>query len=208
MPTAGDLAVTTEHMWEPLAIAEVKSIFRDAPFRWWISGGMALELFAGASWRSHDDIDVGVCRVDARRVYPWLGEWELYVAAGGSLRPWTGEALDAVRHENNVWIRRKQDGPWVLDIAIGGGTSGEWAYRRDPAVTVAWEDAVLHTGDGLPYLAPELQLLFKSTSVRPKDREDAEQMVPILDARRREFLSRHLPPDHPWRELVDRPVWP
>ena len=47
----------------------------------------------GRSWRSHDDVDVGICRIDAPSLTPLLDDWEIHVAASGQLRRWRGEAL-------------------------------------------------------------------------------------------------------------------
>jgi hypothetical protein len=69
-------------------------------------------------------------------------------------------------------------------------------------VEVPWDDAVLHTSDGIPYLAPELQLVFKSTAPRPRDHVDAAQVIPALDERRRRILTALLPPEHPWQRLL------
>jgi hypothetical protein len=65
-----------------------------------------------------------------------------------------------------------------------------------------WETAVLRTRSGVPYLAPELQLLFKSKDLRPKDHADAERVIPVLDDRERLFLAVHLVADHPWQRLL------
>ena len=44
--------------WEPLALSEVREAFARAKFRWWVTGGGALELFAGRSL----SVAVGRCR--------------------------------------------------------------------------------------------------------------------------------------------------
>ncbi len=199
--TADDLGT-----WEPLDLTEVVALFDGADFRWWISGGHALELHLGRRWRDHDDIDVGVVRSDAVVVHRWLSTagWDLWLAAAGRLTPWHGSALDAGRSHNNVWVRRPGGGPWNLDLTIGEGDRRMWRYRRDPTVAWPWDRAVLEAPGGRPYLAPELQLLFKSTSVRPKDRLDAEQVIPELTDDGRAFLVDALPPDHEWQELLRR----
>lgn len=107
--------------WEPVTMDEIASVFIGAPFRWWLTGGVALELFTGRSWRRHEDIDVGICRVDAPTVHGWLQNVDTYVAAGGRLRKWGGELLSEHRTENNVWVRRPAGGPFLFDIAVGGG---------------------------------------------------------------------------------------
>lgn len=188
--------------WEPLAVELVAEAFEAAPFRWWFSGGQALELHLGRSWRDHDDIDVGVLRTELAAVYALLWRWDVHVAAAGHLTPWRGEALTTDRHENNLWCRLTATGPWVLDVTIGEGARHTWIYRRDPTIQLDWDRAVLHTVDGLPYLAPELQLLYKSKEPRPKDDVDASHVIPALDVRRREWLVHLLAADHPWQRLL------
>ena len=62
--------------------------------------------------------------------------------------------------------------------------------------------AVLRTTDGIAYLAPELQLLFKSRGRRPKDDVDAAEVIPALGACQRDYLALHLRADHPWQRLL------
>ncbi len=185
--------------WEPLTIPAIVDAFAGAPFRWWISGGLALDLHLGRSWREHGDADVGVIRKDLDAVHSQLSAWHVHVAADGQLSPWRGERLHADAHQKNLWCRLVPDGPWVLDITIGDGTEDEWIYRRDPTIRAPWDEAVLRGAGGVPYLAPELQLLFKSKGLRPKDDVDAAEVMPALDDGRRDFLRRVLGPDHPWQ---------
>ena len=188
--------------WDPLGVEEVVETFSPAPFPWWVGGGRALDLHLGRTWRRHEDTDVGVVRRDLGAVHALLSGWDLHVAAAGRLTPWRGEPLDRARHQNNVWCRRRAGGPWVLDLTIGEGSDEAWIYRRDPSVRVPWHEAVLRTGDGIPYLAPELQLLYKSTGLRPKDRMDAAEVLPHLGTRERDLLARLLGADHPWQRQL------
>ena len=197
----GSYPVATPELgqWEPLTLADTIETFSAAGFRWWIGGGLALELHIGRSWRDHDDTDVGVARRDVADLRAYLAGWDIHVASLGRLESWNGADLSSDQHQNNLWCRRHPDGPWVLDVTIGDGDSVAWAYRRDPRVRIPWGDAVLTTGDGVPYLAPELQLLFKSQVPRPKDELDAEQVIPELEPERRDRLAHLLPLNHPWQ---------
>lgn len=172
------------------------------PFRWWISGGRALELHAGRQWRVHSDTDVGIRRDQATEVFRWLADSEMWLAARGVLRPWTGDRPDPDAGENNVWVVGRGDRAWCLDITIGAGTDAEWVYRRDQRIKRPWDEAVLTGRDAVPYLAPDLQLLFKSKNPRPKDDVDAHQVVPLLSGEQRLSLRRTLPEDHPWQVLL------
>jgi hypothetical protein len=188
--------------WDPLTVGAVFALFREAPFRWWISGGHALEQHLDRSWRSHDDIDIGIVRSDATKLGSTLRGWDIHVAAAGRLTPWRVDDLAEALHQNNLWCRRTPGGPWLLDVTINAGNEREWVYRRDSQIRIPWDDAVHTSAAGVPYLAPELQLLFKSTHPRDKDDIDALEVIPALDGSRRGRLARLLPAQHPWQRLL------
>ncbi len=186
--------------WRPFPVDEIPALFAGAPFRWWVGGGIALELHFGRSWRDHADTDVGVLRQDAAAIHEWMHGWELAVAASGALSPWSG--CDLVDGESNVWARRAGERSWEIDLTVGSGTDDVWVYRRDPKITRPWRTAVLYTGDRIPYLAPDLQLLFKSKTPRAKDHDDAGRVIPLLGVAERAFLVANLPVDHAWQRLL------
>jgi hypothetical protein len=202
----GRSAVTHDHpsldRWAPMTLDVAAALFEGAPFRWWIGGGRALELHLGRSWRSHGDTDVGIIRRDAGRIGAWLSGRELWVASRGGVHLWAGDDLSADRHENNVWVLNRARTAWCLDLTVGAGTADEWVYRRNETIRRRWPDAVLPGPGGVPYLAPDIQLLFKSLNRRPKDDRDAREVIPLLTARQQRFLDVHLPPSHPWRALL------
>ena len=188
--------------WCPMPLAAVVALFEPATFRWWVSGGIALELHLGDGWRDHDDTDVGICRRDTGDLPEVINGWDVWKAAGGRLTPWHGDLLDAGRQENNLWCRPTPGDPWVLDVTVGEGDDAEWIYRRDERVRAPWPEAVLRSSAGVPYLAPELQLLFKSTDIRAKDDLDARMVIPRLEEHRATRLRTLLPPEHEWQKLL------
>jgi hypothetical protein len=188
--------------WVPFPLADTVTAFAGAGCRWWVSGGRALELAIGCSWRDHSDTDVGLLRRDVLRLRLALDGWDIWIAADGRLEQWTGAVPEAERSQNNLWCRRDPGAPWALDVTVGDGDDHDWIYRRDTRLRVPWADAVLASEDGIPYLAPELQLLFKSTDIRPKDDFDAQQVIPELAVDASERLSQLLPADHPWQRLL------
>jgi hypothetical protein len=187
--------------WAPMTVEEAGALFASAP-HWYVSGGTALELFSGRSWRSHDDLDIGVLRRDVPTLRSLLAGWDVHLAAGRVLTPWGGQPLDGDRGENNLWCRSDPEGPWRLDLVIGAGDDERWRYRRDLNLSLPWEEAVLESADGLPYLAPQVQLLFKSKDPRPKDELDAVEIIPELGREQRAWLARTLPPDHRWLAML------
>jgi len=196
------VAETDLGTWDPLSVETTVEILNKARFRWWFCGGRSLELHLGKSWRDHADTDVGINRMSAIFLPSVLSGWDIHLAAAGRLQPWTSGEPDAALQQNNLWCRREIRGPWLLDVIIGEGDEEFWIYRRDSSIRCDWAEAVLLTHDGLPYLAPELQLLFKSKDHREKDDIDARTVIPELEDKRRGRLAELLAKEHPWQELI------
>jgi hypothetical protein len=190
--------VTDLGPWRPLDLGQAASLLDEVSARWWVSGGHALELHLQTAWRKHADVDVDVRRCDVRALAALPEPWELWVAADGRLRRWEGGDLVPERHEDALWCRPGPSAAWALDIKMSEGDDEAWIYRCDPRIRVSWDEAVLVSRGGLPYLAPELQLLFKSLHPRPKDDIDAANVIPCLTPVERARLSGWLPQHHPW----------
>jgi hypothetical protein len=107
--------------WQPLDLSETVQLFEEYPERWWISGGYALELHVGRSWRSHTDIDVGVLRGEATGITRLLRGWDIEIAASGVLSPWAGAVPLAEESQNNLWCRK----------GLGHGCTA-WQERKRP----------------------------------------------------------------------------
>lgn len=59
--------------------------------------------------------------------------------------------------------------------------------------------------DGIRFLQPEIQLLYKAEGLRAKDETDFVATMPFLDRRRRAWLSAALEktlPAHPWLDRL------
>jgi hypothetical protein len=60
--------------------------------------------------------------------------------------------------------------------------------RRDPRVRRSISTLGNVTESGIPYLVPEIQLFYKSTSPRRKDQIDFDAALPLLSAAQRQWL--------------------
>ena len=105
--------------WTPLSLSETRSIFADAPFRWGLGGGYAVEQFLGASIRDHDDVDIVIFRDEQIAAQQYLAGWELYAAdPPGTLRQWNaGEYLPFGIHDIWGYPQRRAG----LGISVHGG---------------------------------------------------------------------------------------
>jgi hypothetical protein len=74
-------------------------------------------------------------------------------------------------------------------------------FRRDQAVTCPLDQAFVRAASGLPILAPEIVLLYKSSSLEPDNWADFRAALPALSPARRAWLEVALArtaPSHPW----------
>jgi hypothetical protein len=63
------------------------------------------------------------------------------------------------------------------------------------------------TSEGIPYIAPEIQLLYKAKGRRPKDEADFMAVHPHLDQQSRAWLTQALTivhPGHPWLAHLEK----
>jgi hypothetical protein len=79
-----------------------------------------------------------------------------------------------------------------------------WLFRRMPAITRPVAEIGEVSDDGIPYLAPEIQLLYKAKGLRPKDEADFTEALPALDQKRRQWLRDALAETHPHHPWVER----
>jgi len=187
---------------EPLSVQEVAHLFRSATFPWWIAGGWGIDLYLQRQTRQHGDIDVLILRRDQRRLRELLGEWDLHAAdppGAGTLRPWAGDELQLPVHE--IWGRVAPDQPWRLEIMLEEAHGGDWVFRRDPQVRRPIGTLGTVNPEGVPYIAPEVLLLFKAEIAQTKVDQDFNAVFPELTATAKKWLQEALDtthPGHPW----------
>ncbi|GAA3826569.1 hypothetical protein GCM10022226_54150 [Sphaerisporangium flaviroseum] len=191
--------------WDPAPLSEVVALFSVLPNRWWIAGGYAIELTVGRSFREHGDIDVLLLRSDQLAAQRALPSWEWCAAdPPGILRPWArGEILPAGVHD--IWCRPGPDDPWRIQVMIDESDGDEWVSRRDSRVRRPVDRLGLVSPEGVPYLAPEVQLFYKAKRPRAKDELDFTETLPALGDRQRDWLARTILMvygDHPWTERL------
>lgn len=191
-----------EHgVWQPLSPREATSLLSVLRIPWWIAGGWAIDLFVGRTTRPHDDIDVQIIRDDQLAIQELLLAWDLHAAdPPGTLRPWKrGEVLPP--HVHDVWCRPDATSPCALQLMLADTEDDRWIYRRDRRVSRPLSVLTRRTTENIPYLTPEIQLLFKARHPRPKDESDFAVALPFLDDDARAWLGdalRMCYPNSPW----------
>lgn len=92
-----------------------------------------------------------------------------------------------------------------IDFLLVDVESEVWRYRREPSIVRDMSRVGLRSDESLPFLAPELVLLFKSKTTsgkeRSKDQANFEKAYSKLEPERRAWLRWALivtDPSHPW----------
>jgi hypothetical protein len=159
-----------------------------------------IEAFVGRKPREQGDFDFGILRQDQLAVLRHPARWDLQAAdPPGTLRPWLlGEFLGD--HVHTAWARRGLGEPWEFQVMFDEARGGDWSYRRDPRVRRSLDTLTRDLGN-LRFLAPEVQLLYKSKNILAKDQVDFDAAEPLLSEVQREWLRgalEMLRPGNPW----------
>jgi hypothetical protein len=117
--------------------------------------------------------------------------------AVGKGRIWESATPEMLSATRQTWVREPATGRYLLDAFREPHDGGIWICRRDEAIRLPYGEIIDHNPAGVPYLIPELVLLFKAEQVRPKDEADFEGALPLLSPTRRAALSRLLTRVHP-----------
>lgn len=184
-----------EAEWRPWRPEEVAARLRGVDAPWAVAGGWAIDLFAGGERREHEDIEITMPAERFPDVAARFAGLELWVPeGGGTLRPIDGAAL-AGSHQ--TWALDPAANEWRIDLFREPSENGEWICRRDERIRLPYADLIEHTADGIPYVRPEVVLLFKAKQARPKDEADLAAVLPLLDASRKHLLAEWLELVHP-----------
>ncbi|MFJ9109195.1 nucleotidyltransferase domain-containing protein [Streptomyces sp. NPDC102283] len=178
--------------WTPVEVAQRLTGVR---VPWCVAAGWALDLFRGGRTRVHGDIEIAIPEAgfpEVRRRFPG------YVFdAAGSGRIWEDARPETLAAVHQTWLRDPATGNYLLDVFREPHDGDTWICRRDERIRLPYSEIIHHTQDGIPYLAPELVLLFKAKHVRPKDQRDFDATVPHLTRTQRTTLAELLARVHP-----------
>lgn len=185
----------------------MNEVFSEIPIKWGIAGGWALDLHLGKQSRDHSDIDVIIKREDQLIAYEYLKrDWMLYKAKDGNLMLW--EDGEFLKSTNDVWVSKYKNSPWLFQIMLIDSEEGNWIYRRKKSIKKSMDEIILRSSDKIPYLKPEVQLLYKagSSQVRKKDYDDFQTILPFLTLQEKEWLKLSLaeqfPEGHEWVKYI------
>src|SRR4051812_28016937 len=183
-------------------VAAVRDVMQGFEHPWFVSGGWAIDLFAGRTTRHHEDVEVGIFFPHQAAVRRHLREWDLFRIRNDAWEPWE-EHAEIGLPEFQIQARSDHATLPVFDLFLNPLDGDDWVSRRHPDLRVPAARIVRRTsGRGpdprdVPYLAPEIQLLYKAKYHRPKDDADFEVALGRLGAEERTWLREALEVHHP-----------
>lgn len=189
---------------EPLKVAKLMAGFKKP---WFIAGGWATDLYLGQVTRVHEDIEIAILRCDQLELQSYLRDWEFKkVIPGPEMRtePWNeSEWLDLPVHE--IHGRKAAGDPLNLEILLNESSGEEWRFRRNLKIVRPLSMIGLRSENGIPFLSPEVVLLYKAKNPTNNDQADLNNVRKVLDGKRRQWLKQAIQachPGHPWINLL------
>jgi len=189
--------------WDPWHPRTVADRLAGVDLPWCVAAGWALDLFQATQTRAHADLEITVPAARFETVAARFDDCDFAVPHEGRLWPATAELF---RTSHQTWARERTTGKWRLDVFREPHDGDVWICRRDPRIRRPHAEIIEYTSDRIPYLVPEIVLLFKAKAVRAKDEADFAGVLPLLDDTRRQWLDDALAlvhPSHPWRSAMN-----
>lgn len=210
-------------------VAEANALLKGQGFSYAVCGGFALDLFLGYETRTHGDVDILAFWEDRETIITYMqskGYIGYEMLGGGKVHRITDIKMQEKLRKNifcctedcelvRLYDTDEADVYWLdyqhtgltklnyIEFLFNEKTEEEFIYARDERVRRGLANAILET-DGVPYLAPELCLLFKSTDIeREGYQQDFELTVGKLSAEQRTWFEKSMgllyPEGHKWR---------
>ena len=178
--------------WTP---SEVAQHLAGIATPWCVAAGWALDLFRGTQTREHGDIEIAIPAATFPEVRNRFPGYAFDAVSSG--RIWENATPDVLAATHQTWLRDPATGNYLLDVFREPHDGETWICRHDQTIRLPYSEIIRHTPDGIPYLAPELVLLFKAKRAHPKDQADFDATIPCMTTAQRTTLAGFLARAHP-----------
>lgn len=186
-------------------VIQAAKLLEDYDRPWAVCGGWAIDLFLNRATRSHKDVDFAVLRKDQLSIQEYLSSrgWTLEKAVSGELIPWQmGEWLNLPVH--TIWCKNPKASPDFVELLFNEVNDANFHFRRDASITLPLEKMIVLSASGIPILAPEIVLLYKSKNVEASPYVgEFKKVSPYLSSEARDWILaalRKLYANHVWLE--------
>lgn len=195
-------------------LARVNEFLSHLPATWAVCGGFALDLYLNKNIRRHGDIDICVLEPDRVKVceYMWGNGWDVYEFRGqGYVRP-LDNTMRGEPRRNIMCVKRDcelvrfydSDVPELkyhefihtgitqlnyIEFLFNECNCNSFIFDERRGITREMSKAIL-SNRGIPYLSPELALLYKAS--KPDDirnKRDFDMVYPRMTGEQKRWFS-------------------
>ncbi|MEM9953865.1 MAG: hypothetical protein AAF846_19805 [Chloroflexota bacterium] len=174
-------------------ILSVKNLFIDYPHEWAVCGGWSIDLHLGKQTREHKDIDIFIWRKNQIFVQRYLLErgWLLEIAHNGELSKWKrNDYIELPMH--GIWCKHEDFEPHFIELLLNECNETHYQHRRDISIQLPFGQVIIESEDGIPYLAPQIALLYKSHRLNNDNQHDFEVGFPTLNGEQQKWLLTNI----------------
>lgn len=191
--------------WDPWLPADITRLLAGVTVPWYVAGGWAIDLFLGRQTREHGDLEIAIPASAFGAVRAALADYEFDVVGSGQRWPLGSPAF---RVMYQTWVRERDTGVYRVEVFREPERHAAWVCRRDESISLPYEDLIRRTGDGIPYVVPEVGLLFKAKwAALPKNQADFAATAGSLGGDAAGWLRwalQRVHPGHAWIEALDQ----
>jgi hypothetical protein len=201
LPTNGDRMQPDIEAWESWHPRDFAARMEGADLPWFVAGGWAIDLFLGTRTRDHEDLEVAVPSSIFGILPPRFPDFDFWIPQSGrKLAAMSPETLATEAHQ--TWAYEREAQVWRFDVFREPHDGHTWICRRDSSIRRPYSEVLELSVDGIPYLRPEICLLFKAKATRDKDRADFDVVLPQMSPDQRAWLHNALQRVHPGHEWI------
>jgi len=194
--------------------------------KWCFCGGWAIDLYLAKETRPHKDLDIMIFKKDLQETIDYMktNGWKVEAPTRQGFLPVDSDNYEEFEYDN-LWCmneqypldylkvdeqsaynfyhyeREEQKDLDFLEILLNSSENGYFVYQRNPEIRLEVNKA-LYSFEGIPYLAPEIVLLYKSKYLSEDNQADFELVIPKMKDSQKSWLVEALKyeygSDHPW----------
>ena len=209
-------------------LEEANRLLKDSQVDYSFCGGHAIDLFLNFELRKHGDVDVSAYWEDRDSIILYMKNkgWQAYEMCEYGIAHQITDINEQFCLKNNMFFIKneseyirleKRDGKNMFTVSFSqkeaqefnfveflfnSKTETEFCYGRNPDITLALSK-VKKFNEDIPYLTPEMVLLYKSTDITREGYQlDFDTTIQKMSKEQKRWLSVALaimnPLGHPW----------
>jgi len=211
-------------------ILKADQFLKNGGFEYTFCGGFAIELFLNRSIRKHGDIDISVFWNDRNKIILYMQSlgWQVYEMYSGGIAHHITDIKNQIKAKRNIFCfkdgcelvrliaqsdkdmyyldfnHREQKELNFIEYLFNNNSVNSFLYARNEDISLPLSKAILSQSE-IPYLAPELVLLYKSTETEREGYQlDYNSAMAEMNTEQKLWLQAALktmnPSGHKWLE--------